>query len=70
MGFTTILLITVAVAIVFIMLRVSGSSREAVQAEAAVHHVHQDGQAPAELRSHTDGGQADEGSGRNRHGCC
>ncbi len=70
MGFTTILLIAAAAAVVFLMYRVGRGSREAAHAHDAVNIANLEEQGQLDHRGHADHGQDSVGGGRKRHGCC
>jgi len=70
MGLGTILLMAVAAAVVFLMLRVGLGSREAAHARAAVSPPNPDEQGQTEPRGQAGHGQAGEGGSRKGHGCC
>ena len=68
MTISTILLIAVAAALVFIMFRVGRGTREAAHASAVSHANHEDKRIDRQVG--TDDVPADQGSARKRHGCC
>jgi hypothetical protein len=70
MTISTILLIAVAAALVFIMIRVGRGTREAAHPHAAVSPPNPDEQGQAEPQGHVGHGQDGEGGNRKGHGCC
>lgn len=66
MTISTILLIAAAAVLVFIMYQVGRGAREAAHAQAALSPPNPEDQSRASVNE----AQADEGTGRKRHGCC